>query len=181
MKLQTCAASSCGSNYYVTTSCTSSTPAPVPTLAPITMAPSNNLATASGYLYSLAYDNGGSCSTLYGGTLTKLNTCMPYTSNLNQYSGNNAIDAIGVGYVYQIVTVKCDPDCTSPTTLYTMTVYYSDSTCTKTIPNPNSYKGRYYYNSISSPSQCQGSSKYGVGTQAALSSSIYPTSAVFDK
>jgi hypothetical protein len=180
-KLQTCAATSCGSSYYVTTTCTSSTPAPVPTLAPITMPPSQaSPIAASGYMYQLDYNSG--CSTLYGGTLTKLNTCIPYTTAQPE-SSSNVVDAIGTGYVYQIVTVKCDPDCSTPTTLYYLTVYYSDSACTKAIPNPEfGSLGKYTYSSkVTSNYQCPGGSyKIGTGTLAALSS-VYPASTSLTK
>jgi hypothetical protein len=181
-KLQTCAANACvGRSYYTTTACTSSTPAPVPTLAPaiavVPSFPSGSTAVTSGYLYTLNYETSDShCSTLYGGTLTQLNTCVPYTTNINKNSASGGMDAIGVGYVYQKITAAYDG--TTTTTLYYLTTYYSDSACKNIIPDPKSYQGKYTsYNTVTK-SKCQGSQKI---TTVDAASSALPASGVFDK
>jgi hypothetical protein len=93
------------------------------------------------------------------------------------------MDAIGVGYVYQKITAAYDG--TTTTTLYYLTTYYSDSTCTKIIPNPTYDKqrqqatqGKYTsYNTVTK-SKCQGSQKI---TTVDAASSALPASGVFDK
>jgi hypothetical protein len=107
----------------------------------------------SGYYYGISYADStdGTCNVPIAGSVYVLNACTPATDNI--HSGN-------------YMTTIAGTDATTPTTLYIMWKYYTDSVCTKLSSTSSLYKVTDY-------GKCSGKVKQGITTTP---STIMPSS-----
>lgn len=164
--------------YYTTTTCTSTAAAPTlaPALGVIPPFPAGSTAVTdtSTYLYTLRY-NSTSCSTLTEAKLIQLNTCALSDVDVDDYT--DVINIVEYGRMYQKIIAAYDG--TTPTTLYYMTVYYSDSACSTMIPSVISgSKGVYSYTTQSNMGKCSSGVKTGTTSNVAA---LLPASGIYQK